>query len=600
MKLRAAKGRVIITPPTGTPIAGNIRVDNKSRGVHDDINCNILILNDNGLKICLLGFDIIGLEYKTCNDIKNRIEKVTGIPEKNIVMWATHTHSGPDTGIFRNKESEDMIITYLEHMTIKVIAGVVKANEKFEDVILKTGKTCVSDLSFNRRLVKKDRSVVMNFEEYDIKDIKGTTGPIDKELITLSIWDKNDNLFALFVNFSLHPAILVGYEWLISRDFINYLDEYVSNKYGYQVVTLFANGAEGNINHLDYQDPEQLRNFEEAKRVGEKLGVYVTDTIRDSSQLDGKIKFISEKVSIPLRKITNEEKRWADMVLDRDKDLVEDMLDGIPDKTYAKMIKGMLARTDKECETVLQGLAIHNFAFVTFPGEVYVEFGLQVKVLSPYKNTMIIGLANSMSGYIPAKEAFSQGGYEVKTAWTSQLVHDAGDILVKLVNEKILNNLSGESIKITERKASDNKYLHKDFHIALNLMMTYLYNNYGKDALINYLKQYSKAYFKALNQKLKSGDKEALIEYFKDIYEKEEWPVNISIHENNIEISQDACPAISHIIQAGGKPCPYYRETYKTVYKTICENTPFDYVLEYFDDETGACKQLFTKKKEIL
>jgi len=599
-KLKAAKGRVVISPPVGTPMAGNIRLDNKSRGVHDDLYCNILILNDNSTKVCLLGFDLIGIEYTTCTDIKERIEKVTGIPSENIVMWATHTHSGPDTGMRMYQGTEDLINAYLEDMVAKVVAGVTKANEKYEEVVLKAGKTSVTDLSFNRRLTKKDGSVVMNFEEFERKDITGTTGPIDNELITLSAWDNNDKLFAVLVNFTLHPAILVSYKWLISRDFINYLDQYLADNYGNQVLALFANGAEGNVNHLNYQDPDQLRNFEEAERVGKKLGAYVNDSIKDSSVLDGKIRFTSGKVTLPLREITIEEKLWADMVLERDKDLVEDMLDGIPDKTYAKMIKGMLVRTDKECETVLQGMAIHNFAFVTFPGEVYVEFGLKVKMLSPYKNTMVIGLANGQVGYIPMKEAFSQGGYEVRTAWTSQLMHDAGDILVNLVKEKILDNLSGQSVKVMERKASDNKYLHKDFHIALNLLMTYLYDHFGKDALVNYLKQFSQAYYKPLNQKLKSGDIKVLVNYFKDIYEKEEWPVNITSNKNSVEIIQDACPAISHILKSGGKPCPYYRETYNTIYKSLCENTPFEYALEYFNDETGACKQLFIRKEVKL
>jgi neutral ceramidase len=596
--LKAAKGRVIITPLTGTPIAGNVRSDSRSRGVHDDLFCNILILSDNSTKVCLLGFDLIFLEYSTCNDIKNRIAKTTDLLSENIVMWATHTHSGPDTGMRMYEGTDELIDTYLEDLAVKVVAGVAKANEKYEEVILKAGNTTVSDLSFNRRLIKKDGSVVMNFEKFEIKDIIGTTGPTDKELITLSAWDKNDKLFALLVNFSLHPAILVGYKWLISRDFVNYLDEYILDNYGNQVVTLFANGAEGNINHLNYEDPDQLRSFEETERVGKKLGAYVSNSLRDSSTLDGKIRFISEKVTLPLREITEEEKNWADMVLERDKYLVEDMLDGIPDKTYAKMIKGMLERTDKECETVLQGMAVHNFAFVTFPGEVYVEFGLKVKELSPYKSTMVIGLANSQAGYVPKEEAFSQGGYEVRTAWTSQLVHNAGDILVDLVKNKILDNLAGQSIKVMERKASDNKYLHKDFHIALNLLMTYLYDHFGKDALINYLKQYSQAYYKPLNQKLKSGDKEVLVTYFKEIYEKEEWPVSITSEGNSVEIIQDGCPAISHIVQKGGKPCPLYRETYNTVYNTICENTPFEYVLKYFNDETGACKQLFIIREE--
>lgn len=597
-KLSAAKGRVTITPPLGTPMAGNIRVDNRSRGVHDDLYCNILILNDNNIKVCLLGFDLIGLEHETCNDIKEKIERTTDIHSGNIVIWATHTHSGPDTGMRMYEGNDDAIKAYLEDMTNKVVEGVSEADNKYEDIILKTGKTNVPDLSFNRRLTGKDGSVIMNFEEFDPKDITGTTGPTDKEVITLSAWDRNDRLFAVLVNFTLHPAILVSYKWLISRDFINYLDENLKEKYGNHVVVLFANGAEGNINHINYQDPGQLRSFEEAERIGKKLGDYVSHSITNSTILSGKIRFVSIKASLPLREITEEEKQWAEMVLERDKDLVEDMLDGIPDKTFARMISGMLKRTDKECNTILQGMAIHNFAFVTFPGEVYVEFGLKIKELSPYKNTMIIGLANSQAGYIPKKEAFSQGGYEIRTAWTSQLVHDAGDILIDMIKHKVLDNLLSQSIRTMERKASDNKYLHKDFHIALNLLMTYLYNHSGKDALVNYLEQYSREYYRPLNQELKKGKTQNLVRYFRDIYKKEKWPVNIRVRDDSVEIIQDSCPAISHIVSKGWTPCPCYKETYNTVYRTLCEDTPFEYDLEYFNDETGACRQRFIKKKE--
>jgi len=446
--MKAATAKINITPPFGTPMGGNVRIDNKSRGIHDDLFCNILILDDSKRKICLLGFDLLGLNYSTCNDIKNEIENVAKMSVQNIVIWTTHTHSGPDTCSLLNKGINELIDEYLDDVIKKVAKGVAEANKNYKEIILKVGKTSVTDLSFNRRLVKFDSSVVMNFEEFNAKDISGTTGPIDKDLISLSIWDKNNTLLALLVNFALHPAVLVGYKWLISRDFIHYLDEYILNQYGSQVVLLFANGAEGNINHLNYKNPIRLRSFEETERIGEKLGSYVCDSLDNSSILNDKIQFISEKITIPFRDITEGEKQWADMVIERDKNLAEDMVDGIPDKTYAKMIKEMLVRPDKEFETVLQGLAIGNFALVTFPGEVYVEFGLQVKELSPFNNTMIIGLANSYSGYIPKKEAFSQGGYEVRTAWSSQLVYNAGDILVDLVKDKVLDPLLKQAGKL--------------------------------------------------------------------------------------------------------------------------------------------------------
>ncbi len=59
-----------------------------------------------------------------------------------------------------------------------------------------------------------------------------------------------------------------------------------------------------------------------------------------------------------------------------------------------------------------------------------------------------------------------------------------------------------QSRKIMERKASDNKYLHKDFHVSMNMLLTYIYENFGKKELINYLSQYAEAFYKPLNQEL--------------------------------------------------------------------------------------------------
>ncbi|NMC37129.1 MAG: hypothetical protein GYA41_02265 [Bacteroidales bacterium] len=591
--LKASKGKVVITPPAGTPMAGNIRSDNKSRGVHDDLFCSIIILKDDNKKICFLGFDLIGLEYSTCNEIRTRISECTDIPSSNVMIWATHTHSGPDTGMRMYQGNENAVASYLGGLVEKV-AEKVKDLNNFEEVRLKAGKILIPDLSFNRRLVKNNGSVVMNFESFSPEQITGTTGPVDQELIALSLWDNAGRLYAILVNFSLHPAILVGQEWLISRDFIHYLDKTLIENYGKDVVMLYANGAEGNINHLNYHDRDQMRNFAEAERVGKKLGDYVEKAIRTSVALHGKIKYAFSKASIPFRSITKEEIEWARMVIERDRNISEDMFDGIPDKTYARMILEMTEREETECDIFLQGMAIHNFAIVTFPGEVYAEFGLKVKELSPYTYTMIIGLANGQAGYIPDSKAFEQGGYEIRTAWTSQLAKDAGEMLVSLVGTRIIDNLNGQSVRTMERQASDNKYLHRDFHAALNMMLNYILDNFGEEALKEYLEQYSGAFHKPLNNRLKSGDKELLADYFREKYRNEEWPVRITASETAVVIEQEACPGIAAILARGEKPCRLYVETYASVYRTLCEGTPFEYSLDYFDNDTGACRQRFT------
>ena len=149
------------------------------------------------------------------------------------------------------------------------------------------------------------------------------------------------------------------------------------------------------------------------------------------------------------------------------------------------------------------------------------------------------------------------------------------------------------------RKASDNKYLHKDFHITLNILLDYIDSQFGKEAVIKYLSQFTSAYHQPLHEQLMSGNLTALSDYLTQLYQKEEWPVRIRFGDDFIELQQDACPGMSHIKASGKQPSACYVETYRTVYETLCEDTPFQYQLQRFDHETGACTQLFTKKAMI-
>lgn len=154
-----------------------------------------------------------------------------------------------------------------------------------------------------------------------------------------------------------------------------------------------------------------------------------------------------------------------------------------------------------------------------------------------------------------------------------------------------------ENKKVMVRKASDNEYLHKDFHLSMNLLMDYIYHRFGKEQLVRYLQQYAEAYYKPLREELKKGNMDALLAYMKGKYEKEKWEVTFFADTGGIKMVQTACPAITHIKKTGGEPCAHYKESYHTIYTTLCEGTPFEYTLEQFDEETGACTQLFRRKE---
>jgi hypothetical protein len=67
-------------------------------------------------------------------------------------------------------------------------------------------------------------------------------------------------------------------------------------------------------------------------------------------------------------------------------------------------------------------------AWVSLPGEVFVELGLDLKQDSPFPYTMIAELGNGCIGYIPCRRAYPQGNYEVVSARCGE---GSGELLVQ-------------------------------------------------------------------------------------------------------------------------------------------------------------------------
>jgi hypothetical protein len=86
-------------------------------------------------------------------------------------------------------------------------------------------------------------------------------------------------------------------------------------------------------------------------------------------------------------------------------------------------------RPIEECEIAV--VTLGDGAITMVPFELFVEFGLEIKKLSPYEHTMVVELANGNSGYVPTRKAFSRpGGYETLTLRSSKLSPAAGDTIV--------------------------------------------------------------------------------------------------------------------------------------------------------------------------
>src|SRR5439155_7109688 len=99
------------------------------------------------------------------------------------------------------------------------------------------------------------------------------------------------------------------------------------------------------------------------------------------------------------------------------------------------------AREGRPYEVEVQVVALGDeVAFVSLPGEIFVELGLAIKKASPFKYTFIAELANGSIGYIPDRTAYQEGNYEVVSARCAQ---GSGELLVDSAIRQ-LKKLHGE------------------------------------------------------------------------------------------------------------------------------------------------------------
>jgi neutral ceramidase len=76
---------------------------------------------------------------------------------------------------------------------------------------------------------------------------------------------------------------------------------------------------------------------------------------------------------------------------------------------------------------------------VSLPHEVFVEFGIAIKAASPFRNTMVLRLANDGDYCMPTRRALEEGSYEV---FTCPMLPHCGELLIQTAS-RLLAQLKG-------------------------------------------------------------------------------------------------------------------------------------------------------------
>lgn len=254
-------------------------------------------------------------------------------------------------------------------------------------------------------------------------DIAQPAGPIDPEVGVIYFDTHKNTPVATYVNFAMHPDTVGGEG--VSADYPGVLSRVLGEYRGPEMVTVFANGCCGSINHRDIQWLDGQKGPREAHRIGTLLAGSVLRATRDLKPLaPASLRVKSELVKLPLAKISE-----ADIAAAKEiEKAVKDPKTKFLDKVKAYQVLDVAARNGKPWEVEVQVIALGDqVAWVSLPGEIFVELGLAIKKASPFAFTHIAELANGSIGYIPDKPAFAEGNYEVVSA---RCAEGSGEILV--------------------------------------------------------------------------------------------------------------------------------------------------------------------------
>ena len=371
--ISAGTAKVKITPEMPILMSGYDGRKDPSKGVRDDLFMRVIAFSDGENRALIIAADLIGFVSPYWEETTKRLELEIGIPQNNILLCATHTHGGPAVAnIYRSDPPTPEISSYTEGLTEKIVTAVREAVNNLKPALIGSGKgEC--NMNMNRRARSADRGIILG---------KNPDGICDNEVGVVRINDEFGRPISIFVNWPCHGTVMSGRNYQITADWPGASAVYVEKEFNNTITAPVTAGCSGDINGLygpgeqfGYVDITGIMVGEEVVRVAKDINTFPYGSISATQRL----------ITLPGKQNTRS---------------------NFPQIAY---------EPGPNLDVRLSALKIGNIVFAGISGEVMNEIGLDVKKLSPFKNTYVISHCNGSSGYLVTDEAYSEGGYEVRT-----------------------------------------------------------------------------------------------------------------------------------------------------------------------------------------
>jgi hypothetical protein len=441
-QLHAGAAVAVISPNLGVSLCGSMQ-DRRAEHLHDDLCARALVLDNGETRLALVVLDLIAATKQWLGEIKHEIHGHTNIPLSNILISCTHTHSAvTPVNVFQSNADT----TYLRWAGPRVADAVRNAVRRLQPARIAWGVGREDRVIFNRRYHMRagtplpspfpgvEDRVRMNPTRGDPAIIR-PAGPVDPDVAVLAVQKARHTAgqpLAVYASYGLHyvggnPGIDVSADYFaVVCDLLHEHTGGPRRDARQPFVGMLANACFGDINNIDVRRrATQPYDYHQMFDVAGVVAGAVHTTWRDVRYQDWVPLGVREQtVELTVRRPTAAEVQAAREILQR---APQGPLRTLPEIYARETVQ--LADWPARFTTPVQCMRAGDLAIVALPGEPFCETGLAIKARSPFRTTMLVGMANDYAGYLPTEEQHALGGYETWRAKSSFLEVRAATVL---------------------------------------------------------------------------------------------------------------------------------------------------------------------------
>ena len=383
--LRAGLARVDITPQGPIWMSGYAARTHPSEGVLQRLCAKALAIESSpGERVVIVSTDLVGIPRELSNEVAARLKKQHGLNRSQLLINASHTHSGPivwpnlrNLAVLPPGEPQKLI----EYRNVLANALVEVAGAALRDLTPATIEFGEGSAGFaiNRRAAINPK------------------GPVDHRVPVLKIADASGKIRGIVFGYACHNTTMTGEFYQLNGDYSGFAAEALEQRHpGATALFLTLCGADQNPSPRSTLELTRQHGTTLADAVGKVFAARMTP-------VSGPV-----RTAFRLAELRFAPRSRQDFEAERKSKVPAQVRRG------EMMIQALNSgkRVDR-LEYPLQAVRFENsLTVLALGGEVTIDYGLRAQREYSGEPLITAGYSNDVMCYIPSARVLREGGYE--------------------------------------------------------------------------------------------------------------------------------------------------------------------------------------------